>query len=157
MASRKRQKGTTAGAYKRALRVLARMRRTGEPLSTAAREERIDPRTVRKHLKVELKRLAKGGAIRPSKSDRLPREMLIPTSQGAVPATVRGSAQSSQLGRYMAAVGKFLRTGETEALDEFEGQSIAGHPLITDPDELTLLAEAGSLQIDSIYAVESSQ
>jgi hypothetical protein len=57
----------------------------------------------------------------------------------------------------MAAVGKFLRTGETEDLDEFEGQSIAGHRLITDPHELTELAEAGTLQLDSIYAVESSQ
>jgi hypothetical protein len=144
-------------ARNRALHVLARMRRTGQTLTAAAREEHIDPRTVRKHIGIELKRFAKEGTIYPSKSDQRARQMLIPTSQGTTPATIRGSAQASVLGRYMAAVGKFLRTGDTDALDEFEGRSIAGHRLITDPEELSLLAEAGSLQIDSIYAMESSQ
>src|SRR6476646_6810934 len=34
----------------RAFHVLARMRRTGRTLTAAAREEHIDPRTVRKHI-----------------------------------------------------------------------------------------------------------
>ena len=56
----------------------------------------------------------------------------------------------------MSAVGQYLRTGKTEALHEFEGQSIAGHPLITDPDTLSSLAQAGALQLDEIYALPES-
>ena len=149
----RRQTKRDDAARNRALHVLARMRRTGQTLTAAAREEHIDPRTVKKHIGVELKRFAKEGTIRPTKSDQRTRQMLIPTSRGATPATVRGSAQASQLGRYMAAVGKFLRTGEADDLEEFEGQTLAGHPLITDPETLMSLAEAGALQLDSIYAV----
>lgn len=56
----------------------------------------------------------------------------------------------------MSAVGKYLRTGETAALDKFEGQSISGHRLITDPRTLSSLAQAGALQLDEIYAMPES-
>ena len=79
--------------------------------------------------------------------------MLIPTTIGNAPATVRGSKQASQLGRYMSAVGKYLRTGDVDGLAEFEGQSISGHVLITDADLLSSLAQAGALTLDEIYAV----
>lgn len=78
--------------------------------------------------------------------------MLIPTTLGNVSATVRGSKQASQLGRYMSAVGKYLRAGDVDGLAEFQGRSIAGHVLITDPDILSSLAEAGALTLDEIYA-----
>ena len=82
--------------------------------------------------------------------------MLIPTEQGASPVGVRGSREATLLGRYMSAVGKYLRTGETDALEEFAGQSIAGHPLITDSEQLSSLAQAGALQLDQIYALPES-
>jgi len=82
--------------------------------------------------------------------------MLLPTTYGTIPVVLKGSEQASILGRYMSAVGKFLHTGDSEALDEFEGQSIAGHALITDPDTLSLLAQAGALQLEDIYAPEPS-
>ena len=44
---------------------------------------------------------------KPSKGERRQRQMLIPTSRGVTPTVIRGSEQASQLGRYMAAVGKF--------------------------------------------------
>ncbi len=84
------------------------------------------------------------------------RRMLVPTTAGQVPVSIRGSKEASRVGRYMAAVGKYLRTGDTEPLAEFAGQSIAGHSLITDPDTLNSLAEAGTLQLDSIYALSES-
>ena len=117
--------------YNRALHVLARMRRTGDTLTVASREEHIDPRTVRKYVGAELKGLIEG-RTQPTKSDRRKRNMLIPTSLGPTPIVVRGSKQASQLGRYLSAVGKYLQTGNSDALEEFEGQSIAGHELITD-------------------------
>jgi len=144
-----------AETYKLALRVLAKMRRTGETLTAAAREEHIDPRTVRKYLENELKGLTEG-RIQPTKADRRRRDMLIPTSLGPIPVAIHGSEAASRHGRYMSAVGKYLRTGDSDVLDEFEGQSIAGHPLITDPDVLNSLAQAGALQLDSIYALPES-
>lgn len=148
MRSGKKRRGKRQEIYNRALRVLARMRRTGASLTAAAHEEHIDPRTVRKYLRVELR-----GRGRPTKADRRKRDMLIPTILGNVPITVRGSKQASRLGRYMSAVGKYLRKGDVDALSEFQGKSIGGHPLITDPEVLRSLAHAGALSLDEIYAV----
>ncbi len=79
--------------------------------------------------------------------------MLIPTTIGNAPVTVRGSKQASQLGKYMSAVSKYLRSGDVEGLAAFEGKSIGGHALITDPGLLSSLAQAGALTLDEIYAV----
>lgn len=155
MRNGKKRSRNKAGVYKRALRVLARMRRTGWSLTSASHEEQIDPRTVRKYLGAELRGLS-DGQVRPSKADRRRRNMLVPTSSGAIPVVVHGSTAASQLGRYMSAVGKFLRSGSTDALNEFEGQSIAGHSFITNPGVLTSLAQAGALQLDDIYASPES-
>lgn len=92
----------------------------------------------------------------PKKADRRRRDMLIPTPQGPTPAVIRGSKQASHLGRYLSAVGQFLKSGKTDALEEFEGQSIAGHKLITDPDALSSLAQEGALELDQIYALPES-
>lgn len=155
MQNGKRDRGKRSNQYNKALHVLARKRRTGETLTAAAREEHIDARTVRKYLGIELRGFV-AGRTRPTSADRRRRRMLVPTPRGPAPVTIHGSNQASQLGRYMSAVGKFLRTGDTDALDEFEGQSIAGHPLITDPDTLSSLAQGGALQLDAIYALPES-
>jgi hypothetical protein len=152
MTNGNKMRGNRVETYNKALRVLARMRRTGETLTAASHQEHIDPRTVRKHIGAELKRV-EDGRTQPTKLDRRRRNMLIPTAQGTEPVNIRGSEQASRLGKYMSAVGQYLRTGNTDALDEFDGQSIAGHRLITDPETLNSLAEAGALQLDTIYAV----
>jgi hypothetical protein len=82
--------------------------------------------------------------------------MLVPTALGTSPVAVLGSKQATQLGEYMSAVGKYLRTGNTEGLSAFKGKSIGGHDLITDPEVLNVLAEAGSLQLEEIYALPES-
>jgi hypothetical protein len=155
MGNGKKKGEKRADTYNRALHVLARLRRTGDTLTSASREEQIDPRTVRKYVGPELKKLSQG-QTRATKSDRRKRNMLIPTSRGATPVVVRGSQEASQLGRYMSAVGQYLKSGKTEALEEFAGQSIAGHKLITDPDALSSLAQAGALELDRIYVLPES-
>ena len=82
--------------------------------------------------------------------------MLIPTSNGTTPVTIHGSKQASRLGRYMSAVGRYLRTGDTGALDEFEGLKLQGYSLITNPETLSSLAQGGALQLDDIYAAPES-
>jgi len=145
-----------AQARKRALATLARMRRTKMTLTVAARQENVDPRTVKKYFGPELSRPGGGGVIRVSKTDRRSRQMLVPTSRGNARTTVRGSEEASLLGRYMSAVGQFVDSGDTDQLDEFKGQSVGGHRLITDPETLTVLAQAGALQLDEIYAMPES-
>jgi hypothetical protein len=153
MRNGRKRHGKRQKTYNRALHVLARMRRTGSSLTAAAKEEHIDPRTVRKYLKSEIRGRGRGRA---TKADRRRRDMLIPTTVGNAPVTVRGSKQASQLGKYMSAVGRYLRTGDVEALAEFRNQSIGGHTLITDPDTLSILAQAGALTLDEIYALPES-
>src|SRR6266581_3574916 len=102
MRSGNRKREGKAQTYYRALRVLGRMRRTDATLTAAAREEHIDIRTVRKYLGSELKKVA-AGKMRPTQADRKRREMLVPTASGTARATIRGSQQASQLGRYMSA------------------------------------------------------
>jgi hypothetical protein len=148
MQNGKETRGNKQDTYNRSLHVLARMRRTGVSLTAAARQEHIDPRTVRDYLKTEMR--ARG---KPTKVDHRNRDMLIPTTVGNVPVTVRGSKEASELGKYMSAVGQYLRTGDVEGLARFQGKSIGGHPLITDPDLLSSLAQAGALTLDEIYAV----
>lgn len=148
MRNGKKRRGKRQKTYNRALHVLARMRRTGSSLTVAAREEHIDPRTVRRYLSTDLKERGKA-----TRGDRRKRDMLVPTTVGNAPVTVRGSKQASELGKYMSAVGKYLRTGDVEGLGKFEGKSIGGHALITDPDLLSSLAQAGALTLDEIYAV----
>ena len=148
MKNGKKYRGKKQKTYNRTLHVLARMRRTGASLTVAAREEHIDPRTVRKYLATELRVHGKA-----TKGDRRKRDMLVPTSLGNAPVTVRGSKEASELGKYMSAVGKYLRTGDVKGLARFQGKNISGQPLITDPDLLSSLAHAGALTLDEIYAL----
>jgi hypothetical protein len=97
MRSGNKRRGKRQETYNRALHVLARMRRTNSSLTAAAKEEHIDPRTVRKYLKSEIR-----GRGRTTKADRRRRDMLILTTLGNAPVSVRGSKQASQLGRYMS-------------------------------------------------------
>jgi hypothetical protein len=158
MRHRKTKKGTRrqAQALDRALHVLSRMRRTGATLTAASREEHIDPRTVKKYVATDLRRLKKVKQTVATKSDRRRRRMLIPTALGTTAVIVSGSRKASLLGRYMSAVGQYLRTGNTQGLSAFKGKSIGEHDLITDPEVLNVLAEAGSLQLEEIYALPES-
>jgi hypothetical protein len=114
----------------RALHVLARMRRTGVSLTDAARQEHIDPRTVRRYL---------GNRLHLDEPDLLTREMFVITALGPVPVSVRGSVAASQLGKHAAAVQHYLRTGDRSALVEFQGKRVGNHELIVDTELLSTL------------------
>jgi hypothetical protein len=88
MSNGKRRPNKTPEMNNRALHVLARMRRTGESLTAAARAEQIDPRTVRKYVAADLRGLQGDGPIRPTKADRRRRDMDSGPCGGT---TMRGS------------------------------------------------------------------
>ena len=142
-----------AAMRQRALRVLSRTRR-GESLSQAAREEGTKAATVRKSLPKHFRQDAPGKRWQPSKSDRLTEQMNVLTPLGPVAVPVRGSRERSRLGRYDIALRKWrrgLRGGEAE-LAAFEGQTVGGHPLITDVKLLATLEDAGVLDFEELYA-----
>ena len=122
-----------AEARNRALHVLARMRR-GESLSQAARAEHVKPATVRKYLGSQFRQDAPGKRWKPTKSDRLTAHMTVLTPLGPTMVPVRGSRERTRLGGYEAALRKWRRgePGADAELAAFEGQTVGGHPLITD-------------------------
>jgi hypothetical protein len=155
MKRKSKRRGNKTDTYNRALRVWDRIEK-GETPTAAARAEHIDLRTVKKNLGAEFWTLLREKHTRRTKPDRLDRAMRLPTARGISPVVVHGSNKASLLGRYMSAVGHYLRTGDTNGLNEFEGQSISGHRLITDPETLSSLAQAGALTLDEIYAMPES-
>ena len=134
----------------RALSVLARMRSRGESLSQAARLEHTTPRTVRKLLGRQLKR-GSSGRYSATRGDTLRRDLNVLGSEGYVPITVRSSKQAHLASEHLIAVGRFLRTGDTECLKPFVGKLVGGVELLTDPDRLHELADADLVRLDALY------
>jgi hypothetical protein len=137
-------------ARSRALAVLARMRSRGESLSEAARLERTTPRTVRKIVGRQLKR---GASWRYSatRGDTLRRDLSVLGFDGYEPAVVRSSKQAHLAAEHLVAVGRFLRTGDSEWLKPFVGKRVGGVELLTDPDRIGVLADADLVKLDALY------
>jgi len=134
----------------RALAVLARMRSRGDSLSQAARLEHTTSRTVRKFVGKQLKR---GTSRRYSATtgDTLRRDLSVLSFDGYEPVVVRSSKQAHLAAEHLVAVGRFLRTGDTEWLKPFIGKRVGGIELLTDPDRLHILADAGLVKLDALY------
>jgi hypothetical protein len=93
---------------------------------------------------------------RSRRSDKV-RVLIIPTRRGLREIAIRGSRQASLVSRYSNAIKRYLVSGDTSALREFESkeiETIQGRrvPLLTDRAELDRLAAAGELSYESIYA-----
>jgi hypothetical protein len=79
------------------------------------------------------------------------REIYILGFDGYVPVVVRPSKQRQLASQHLIAVGRFLRTGNTEPLKPFVGKRVGGVELLTDPDRLHELAGAGLVKLDALY------
>jgi hypothetical protein len=137
-------------ARRRALAALARMRSRGDSLSEAARLEHTTPRTVRKEVGKQLKR-GPSGRYSATAADTLRRDVNVLGYDGYVPVTLRSSKQAQLASEHLIAVGRFLRTGDTEWLKPFVGKRVGGAELLTDPDRLHVLADAGLIKLDALY------
>ena len=135
--------------------VLTRMRE-GASLKKASREMGVDPRTVARVAGSALKQ-ARSGRYVPGKSDRLQREVRIPSEGGLRDVVVRDSKQASLVGEYWNEVHTYLAKGDASGLAQFaeryvtdaDGEQI---PLLVDRDALDELGNAGVLSFESIYA-----
>ena len=63
----------------------------------------------------------------------------------------RSRGESSIAGRYWNAIRRFLETGYTDRLEEFDGVTVGGRQLLTDPDLIEYYARRGELDFESIY------
>lgn len=144
-----------AEARERALATLALMRRKGLALTTAAKAQETDPRTVRRYVGSALRQRALRQRYKPTASDRLARTLNVITPEGTQPVTVRDSRTASRIAEYMNAVRTYVNKGELSALERFRGQSFqaAGvrYTFVTDPNTLELLADAGVLAFEQLY------
>ena len=70
---------------------------------------------------------------------------------GYEPVVVHSSKQAQVAAEHLVAVGRFLRTGDTEWLEPFIGRRVGGVELLTDPDRLQILAAADLVKLDSLY------
>lgn len=130
--------------------MLARMRSRGETLTQAARLEHTTPRTVRKVLGKQLKR-GTSGRYSATRGDTLRRDLNALGFDGYEPVAVRSWKRAQLAAEHLVAVGRFLRTGDTEWLKPFVGKRVGGVELLTDPDRLHELGDAGLVKLDALY------
>jgi hypothetical protein len=143
-------------ARERALATLGLMRREKLSLAEASRLEHIKPATVLRYLGSAVRQDRPGGRYSATKSDRLKRDLQIPTASGQINITVSGSKAATEIAEYQNAVARYLRKGDASKLQRFQGKmvGIRGQrvELVTDPGILSSLAQAGALQFDQLYA-----
>ncbi len=86
-----------------------------------------------------------------SHSDTFRRDVNVLGADGYVPVSLRSSNQARLASQHLIAVGRSLRTGDTESLKPFVGKRVGGVELLTDPDRLDVFADAGLVKLDALY------
>jgi hypothetical protein len=136
--------------------VISKMETDGISLPKASREFGLDPSKVVRLSGSALRKLANGRyAVKANNS--LLRVLVLPTPEGLKEIAVRGSKEASLIGRYWAAVQKYLETGDASALQKIRRNTITDADgkrirLIKDLTELERLGSAGVLSFESLYA-----
>lgn len=77
--------------------------------------------------------------------------MRVLTIQGVRDIDVADRDERSRAGTHWNTVNRYLGTGETDRLDDFAGQTVAGFELETDPDVIDERESDGELDIERIY------
>jgi len=132
----------------RAAEALNEMRKhPGLGLGAAARRHHTSPRTVKTHFGHLLHRSA-GGAYRAAPSDREPFTMDVVGEKGPVQRVVRGSRVRALNLEHHRALALFAGPdgGDEAILAKFRGKRIAGVDLLTNPDVIERLADAGEFE-----------
>jgi hypothetical protein len=112
---------------------------------------------TRKKLGSPALRKLKNGRWAAKKHDSLLRVLPIPTRNGLREVGTQDSRQSTVIGKYWNAVGRYRDTGDASALREFRGKYIIDGDgkrmrLMTNLHELDRLGSAGVLSFETLYA-----
>ena len=150
------RKKREAQVRQRSLAALARMRRDKVSLAQACRLEHIKPKTALRYVANAVRQDRPNGRYVATKRDKIRRDLRIPTALGPISVPIYGSKTAREISRYANAVAVYLRTGKTSQLARFRGKTVGRRgqkfELITDPGTLSVLADAGALQLDQLYA-----
>ena len=78
--------------------------------------------------------------------------MRVLTTDGVRDLEVVDPRERSRAASHWNEVKRYLGTGDARRLDPFEGQTVAGFELETDPDVIDERESDGDLDIEKIYA-----
>ena len=138
----------------RALALLSDLRRGKGSYSELLRKHRLDTRTAHRYLGRDLLGGTGGEPVRPSKADRRVRELMFPTFDGDVPVRTRSSQDATKLSEFYRDRDKLLRN-KMSAHDfeaKWRGVRIAGRELFADAAAILVMANAGVLKVENLYA-----
>jgi hypothetical protein len=138
----------------RVARALGLMRREGASASVAARREGMKLNAFRKGAGRFLYRSGPGKPWKARDEDQLSFSMEVLTRQGRISAITRDSRERKLLHEYELALRMFrgAEEGAEEELKRFEGKTVGGYELITDPKLLIELEEADEIDIENFYS-----
>ena len=129
----------------RAIKALALQRKNPSMSWTAAtRASGTTPATASRYVGSTVTK--PGARYKVAVSDRLVRRKKIVTNTGERYIDVRGSRQAELLDEHRDALRRFSK-GDTDALRPFEGQSVGGYVVLTDPDEIEAMMSRGEIRI----------
>jgi hypothetical protein len=130
--------------------------RSGKTLAEAAKEIRVSPERLRNQAKERgvIKKKGRKWVVK----NNLPRQMLIYTNGQALSIIIGKFHYASKLGRYMAAVKRFLRSNAIEHLRPFIRKSVKDNSnntyvFETNPNVLYRIAASGSETFEQIYRI----
>lgn len=142
--------------WQRVTQAVSKMRADDTSLKDASRGFRLDPRTVARLAKDALR---KNGRRRyeAKPSDSLLRILVILRSDGLREIGIRDLREASLIGKYWAAVQKYLETGDASGLQKLRRKTVRDADgkriqLIKDLAELDRLGSAGVMSFETIYA-----
>lgn len=140
------------GAFQISLKAL----RSGKTLAEAAKEIRVSPERLRNQAKRLgiIKRHGRKWIVRKN----LPREMLIYSGGEAFAIVVGTFPNASKVGRYMAAVRRFLRSNDPAHLKPFVGKLVTDikgnkHIFETNPNSLYRLSASSGESFEQVYRI----
>jgi hypothetical protein len=104
------------------IQLALRALRQEQTFAKAAKAAKVSPERLRKYA-IERGLIEKAGRRWRPRAD-LPRRMPIYSDAKSLPITVGDAQTASVVGRFMAAVGRFLETNDRSVLTPFVGQSV---------------------------------
>jgi hypothetical protein len=143
--------------WNRVTQAVSKMRADGTSLPDVAREFALSANTLVKLAAGALRKNNRGQyVVKPT--DRLLRVVVLPKEDGGLREVgTTDSTEASIVGKYWAAVQRYLETGDSSALRKLRRKTVKDENggrirLIKDIAELERLGSAGVLSFESIYA-----
>ena len=78
-------------------------------------------------------------------------QLRVLTTEGPKVVEVQDSDEASRVGEHWNAIKHFLNTGDETRLRGFDGETVAGVVLETDPDAIEEWARTGEIDFEEIY------